>query len=218
MNIIKNYPFVDLEGDLNHSPHGIVYQKDMTQLIEYSTNYFKNYQSLKNSEIANKINEVRKTMTQQYCSCLIDIGIGSGEFIEKSDIQVYGYDINKHGIEWLKTRNIYINPFQGIPSEIDGWTFWDVIEHLPEPQELLDLVPLNHYLFTSIPIFENISKVKTSKHFKPNEHLYYFTRQGFITFMTDSGFKLIEENDLETRAGREGITNFSFIKAKCNQC
>jgi hypothetical protein len=212
-NIIKSYPFVSFDDNHNYcESQQIIYQKDMTKSVAYAEDYFYNYVRRVNTKIAKKLNKARVDISHKYCKCILDVGIGCGEFIENCKIKTYGYDINHIGINWLKKRNLFVDPYQEIPEEVDGFTFWDVIEHMPEPQTLFGKLPSKSYLFTCLPIFKDITKFKESKHFRPNEHYYYWTKDGFIRFMTDSGFDFIEWNDLETQAGRENVLTFCFRK------
>jgi len=211
--IISQYPMVELGAELYHCyEHDIVCQKDMSTPIDYDLNYYKNYISREGTEISNKINEVRTGMSSKYCDCILDVGIGSGEFIKKSKIRVYGFDINPHAVKWLREKSIFMDPHKGIPDAVDGLTLWDTIEHMPSPSNFLDLIKPNKYFITSIPVFEDITKVIESKHYKPNEHFYYFTKDSFVNYSGECGFDLIGCNDLETQAGREGIMSFVFRK------
>lgn len=212
-NIVKSYEHISLDEDLNYCPlEGIVYQKDMSISVAYDENYFDNYVQRENTEIANKLNEVRVATSHKYATCILDVGIGSGEFMNKSKVKTYGFDINPVAVNWLKEAGLYVDPFLPLPSDINGWTFWDVIEHVPEPQVLFKHILPGHFVFVSIPIFDDVTAVRKSKHFKPNEHYYYFSRNGFVIFMEDSGFRFIEWNEDETHAGREGIMTFTFQK------
>lgn len=211
-NIVKSYDFVSMDEDLNYCEEGVVYQKDMSKSVDYDKQYFQNYVERANTFVANALNKARVDISHTYCNCLVDVGIGSGEFIINSKVKTYGYDINPVGVEWLKQRNIFVDPYQEIPSDVMGWTFWDVIEHIPEPQHLFEKIPSGHYIFVSIPIFENLKKIRENKHFKPNEHYYYFTKNGFIQTICNYGFEFLESNDHETLAGREGILTFAFRK------
>ena len=58
----------------------------------------------------------------------------------------------------------------------------------------------------------NFPQIKNSKHYRPNEHYYYFTSYGLINYMKDSDFDLIKLDDFETKAGREEILTFVFVK------
>jgi hypothetical protein len=76
--------------------------------------------------------------------------------------------------------------------------------------QYLQRVRLHAYVFASIPVFDDLYKVRDSRHYRPGEHLYYFKRQGFIDWMEAHGFLLLEWNDYESAAGRESINSFAF--------
>ena len=137
----------------------------------------------------------------------MDVGIGSGEFI-KNRPNTYGQDINPVAIEWLKRNDLWARYL----GDFEALTFWDVIEHVPTPADYFDKVSDGAYLFTSLPIFEDLSQIRVSKHYRPGEHLYYFTEPGFVCWMALHGFKLLERQTFEMDAGRENIFSFSFEK------
>lgn len=189
-----------------------MYQRDMSAPIEYDEKYFQHYVECEDTEIARKLNEARISLSHKYCNCILDMGIGSGEFIKKSTAKMYGYDVNDVAIEWLLGKNIWANPYEEIPEDVEGLTFWDVLEHIRQPSELLKLVRPGTFVFISLPTFTDLTKVRTSKHYKPNEHLYYYSITGLIKFMAFCNFELIELSDAETKAGRQDITSFVFRK------
>ncbi len=209
--LIQSYPSVPF-GELNYClTKGIMYQRDMTVSVAYDKHYFETYVRLEKTDISKKLNDGRTSITQKYCNSLLDIGVGSGEFIKQSKLLVYGYDINAVGVRWLREGGIFRDPYQEMP-QVDGLTFWDSIEHIPNPNELLMRMRPDCYAFISLPIFTDLLLVRQSKHYKPNEHYYYYTAHGMINFMTDSGFQLVELSDQESRAGRENILTFVFKK------
>jgi hypothetical protein len=212
--IIDKYNRIELDHDLYYCPeNNVVFQKDLSLSVEYGQAYFEKYMNFRGSKIANQINEARIDLVSKFnCSCLLDVGIGSGEFITKTPIKTYGYDVNKFGQEWLKKRKIFIDPYINIPPEVNGITCWDVIEHMQYPTNFLDLISPNCYLFIAIPIINNLHFVRKSRHFRPNEHYYYFTKQGLISYLCDVGFNFLTHNELEIQAGREQIESFVFIK------
>ena len=61
-----------------------------------------------------------------------------------------------------------------------------------------------------MPIYRDQAHCLASKHFKPGEHLHYWTREGLLLWMGRLGFVCIEHNDAESRIGREGIESFAF--------
>lgn len=213
-DIIKKYPFREFGADLNHCyEHGLMYQRDMTRPVDYDKAYFENYVHREDSEIARRLNVARTRLSEKYCDCVVDVGVGSGEFIKKSKIKVYGYDINPVGVKWLRERGLFIDIYAGVPDDVQGFTLWDTLEHIPNPQEFFACVRPGDFLFVSLPVFEDLAKVRESKHYKPNEHLYYYTPSGLVRFLKDSGFDFVESNNDETLAGREGIGSFAFLKA-----
>lgn len=139
---------------------------------------------------------------------LIDVGIGSGAFIElrrSHGRATYGYDINPAGIAWLDERSLLADPHL---VAVDGMTLWDVLEHITDFQSLLANV--RKWLFVSLPIFADVEHVLRSKHFKPTEHCWYFTRDGLVFAMKSCGFALAAESSIETDLGREDIGTFAF--------
>lgn len=212
MEFIKeNYKFAEYQ-ELNYCyENGIMYQRDMSVSVDYAEEYYKKYVSYENTEISKKINQARKNITEKYCKTILDIGIGSGEFIKESDIKVYGFDINPLAIDWLTEKRLFIDPYIEMP-EVDGLTFWDSLEHIPEPSDILSLVLKNQYVFVSMPIFDNLMNLKKNKHYRPNEHYYYFTLNGIISYFKDLDFDCLEISDFEICAGRENIFTFVFQK------
>jgi len=208
-HIIKNYKYAEF-GELNYCfQNGIMYQRDMVVTALYQEDYFAKYRQYEGSEIARKLNLGRTQITEKYCTFLLDIGIGSGEFIKQSSVDAKGYDINPVAIAWLQEKQLYCEPknFCG-----NGWCFWDSLEHIPDPSKLLSLVSFGSFVFMSLPIFDDLLAIRKSKHYRPGEHLYYFTTNGLIGWMKEHGFETIEISDFETVAGRENILSFVFQK------
>jgi len=149
---------------------------------------------------------------RHYRGPLIDIGIGSGAFLElrcQHRRATYGYDINPAGIQWLKARKLFADPYA---MPFNAATLWDVLEHVSDFQPLLSNV--RDWLFLSLPIFYSAEHALGSKHFRPQEHFWYFMRQGLIHTMGLCGFGLITENNMETELGREDIGTFAFRRIR----
>jgi hypothetical protein len=141
---------------------------------------------------------------------LLDYGIGSGAFIERRNQlsrRTYGYDINPAGIAWLKARQLWVDvPLYNEP--VRAMSMWDVLEHIDDFPAMLDKI--SDWLFVSLPIFRDAEHVLRSKHYRKDEHFWYFTRRGLLDVMSELGFELIIESDMETKAGREDIGAFAF--------
>ncbi len=203
------------DGDLMLCPdHGVAYQADHTQLVAYDEAYYAKCAGYEGQEIANKINAGRVELVNKYVgpNKVVDVGIGSGEFI-RTRPNTYGTDVNPAGIEWLKRNDRWVEKIIGFAAV----TFWDVLEHIPEPEQYLKQIGLGCYLFTSIPIVYALGAIRLSKHYRPGEHLYYYTEEGFVSWMERHGFQLLETQTFEIEAGRESIYSFAFRRYRWPQ-
>lgn len=189
---------------------GYARQKDLKFTIDYGADYFNKCASYESSELADHLNHVRKKLVQRHYGdgLLVDVGIGSGEFI-KARPNTVGTDINPVALQWLNSQGKLAD------SNLDkysAFTFWDVIEHMPHPDDFLDCVPVGGKVFFSIPIFHDLSRIRESKHYRPGEHLYYWTRSGFVSWLLQQGFYLLEMNSDETKCGRDSIESFALAR------
>jgi hypothetical protein len=206
--IIKRFDGVDDADLFLCLDRGVAYQREMDFPIKYDEDYIQHYRDLDGTEISERLNQGRiDFVAKHYSGQMLDVGIGSGEFIRKRG-QCKGFDINQHALTWLLKENCYSEHVE----RFDAVSFWDVLEHVPDPNSYLKQVKPGAYLFTSVPIFRNLRKIRESKHYKPNEHLYYFTHEGFVNWMALYGFRLLECSDFETQCGRESIMSYVFVK------
>lgn len=177
----------------------------------YDKSYWDNYQKLKSTDIGKRLTKARidlcKSVGVNPATC-IDIGIGNGQFVE--EFGCIGSDINPHAIEWLKSIGKY-----GEVHDDYGfiwYTLWDVIEHI-EPNIFEGMLKYNHRgVVLSTPIYSSFEDCISSKHFKPGEHILYFTTHGIIRYMEKFGYKCIKMTTDETKVGRHNIGSFVFIK------
>ena len=132
----------------------------------------------------------------------------------ENDCFVYGFDVMPESIKFLKDNRIYIDPLENIPNDIDGVCFWDSLEHMEYKKMLktLENIPKNAYTFISMPLFESLDNITESKHYRPNEHLFYASMEGFTKLMQDNGFEGIDILTGEIDAGRSDITTFVMRK------
>jgi hypothetical protein len=187
--------------------HGLAYQKDRAHRVEYGEAYFDKCAGYEGEEIARKINAGRFALVARHIvqAPVCDVGIGSGEFL-KLRPNTWGCDVNPVAIEWLKRHELWaptVDRFAGV-------TMWDVIEHLPEPEAYLRQIKLHAWLFVSLPVFYGLGAIRESKHYRPGEHLQYFTEDGFVAWAELHGFRVRERADFETEAGRESILSFAL--------
>lgn len=139
---------------------------------------------------------------------IVDVGIGCGDFVREYNALfggATGYDVNPVGISWLKRRECWRDPYA---APVKHACFWDSLEHIYDPSVLLRNV--QETVFVSIPIFTDIDHVRRSKHFRRDEHYWYFTSGGLLHYMKALGWRCVERTWMETDLGREDIETYVF--------
>lgn len=176
----------------------------------YDASYFNRYAERMMDPIGVQLMAHRAQLVHAYggsAFSVLDVGIGSGAFIEALSgyhtTGVFGFDVNPAGIEWLKARGQWGELYE------ESWpvaTFWDALEHIRDPRKALAQV--EHLAFVAIPTFRDIDHVLASRHYRKDEHFWYFTRAGFRTFANEQGFEVIDILATETALGRDDIETF----------
>jgi hypothetical protein len=109
-------------------------------------------------------------------------------------------------VVWLKDRHLYRDPRE---QPVHGLTFWDVIEHIPNPEAMLENA--RRFVFVSLPVVPGDGPPPAGwKHLRRDEHCWYFTRRGFIEWVEAHGFECVEHNTMESLLGRDDIGTFVF--------
>lgn len=189
-DIDKQYGFVDIEPR------------------EYDLAYFKKYVDYANTPMGERLTQARiDFVNRTHLGELLDVGVGSGQFV-RSRKKTFGYDINETAIKLLKDLGLY----EDIHDPFEAYSFFDSFEHIKDPSELLRKMSKGTLIFMSIPIFKDVQHALNSKHFRRDEHYWYFTPQGLIRYMLDHDFGCLDIDNFEIRVGREDIMSFAFRK------
>lgn len=187
--------------------HGVGYYPVQETDKPYDKLYFAKYQGYARTELGRQITAFRVDLVNKYTrGQVVDVGIGCGQFIEARGRRTLGYDINPAGVNWLKRRGAYLDVYAA--ESVESIACWDSLEHIDEPGHLLDRV--SKFVFVSIPIFDGPDHVLRSKHFRRDEHYWYFTDAGLRKWMGGHGFECLEHTTEETRLGREDIGSYVF--------
>ena len=125
---------------------------------------------------------------------ILDIGFGIGSFLKLCDIagiKTYGYDVKENNNKITKR----VDNFQ---NEYDIVTLFDSIEHL-ELDELNKIMNIRtSYLVISTPeLSQEVTKIENWRHYRPNEHLFYFNFASLGLLLQKYGFEIIHSNYLE---------------------
>ncbi|MFU5322062.1 methyltransferase domain-containing protein [Pseudomonas aeruginosa] len=171
--------------------------------MNYSGPYFEKYQALDATPMGAALTTARVDMVRRHFDGeVLDVGIGGGRFVIESGGN--GFDVNEEAVQWLKSRNAYADPYKGVAAI----TCWDSLEHVPDPEALVRCV--GEWVFVSMPVYKDQADCLKSKHFKPGEHLHYWSVRGLIGWFAKMNFGCVEINERESDLGREGITSFAF--------
>ena len=213
--LIRRFDFVR-DGDLRIcEARGIAYQPDpKAGRVSYGADYFAKVCAYEDTEIARAVNVGRVAMLARHLpagAAVLDIGAGSGAFMRAAiaaGFSAKGFEVMPEAVEKLNSAELYADD----QSAFDAVTLWDTLEHMEDPELGLNKVRKGAHLFASIPVFDDLHGIRESKHYRPGEHLTYWSAQGFIDWMALWGYRLLEQSAHETEAGRESIGAFAFCR------
>lgn len=174
----------------------------------YGADYWHEYQRRADTPIGRALTQARVDFVGRHIGrdALVDVGIGSGQFVEARE-NTLGADVNPLARAWLEQRNLLVKE-QEFAEVSNHLSFWDSLEHIDNPQPMLSAC--RGVVFVSLPLCDGRAEWLESKHYKPGEHLWYFSWRGLVRWFYSLGFNLVEENTMESDLGREGIFTFAF--------
>lgn len=184
----------------------------------YGEAYFRKYVEMDTAPMAEALNLFRVNMALLVLQGIpgkparvLDVGIGGGGFLKMLQqnedraphrLDIQGVDINPFAIQWLERRGM----LGSLDFHYDLVTFWDSLEHFRDPAVPLQAV--GRAAIVSLPIFRDADHVLESKHYRKDEHFWYFTRTGFIRWAKRQGFAVTDVRIHESLLGREDIETF----------
>lgn len=179
--------------------------------------YFGKYVEYANTELGKALTDARVALVRRWTGAgtvarLLDVGIGSGAFLEAMRREggllpaAFGTDVNPVALAWLEERRLKFTPGTSIPDM--HVTMWDVFEHLEDPWGFVAGMSPGAMLFVSMPVYDCGEAVLRSRHFRRDEHRWYWTAAGFCADAHRNGFALREFSDMESRLGRDSIGTF----------
>lgn len=193
----------------------------------YDDSYARKYESYLYSDQGKLLNTFRLQFVLTYVypsqdSVLLDYGCASGGFVRGAvDYwSTIGYDVNPSFVQyWEKRQEISLQIWKQIdfrispPTQtVDILTCFDSLEHVTSPGGLLVYYAPEH-VFISIPLVEK-KRLLTSKHYRTDEHLHYFTHKSLVGFMKQHGYRLLKRSARESELGREDVWTYAFHKKK----
>lgn len=149
--------------------------------MKYDLEYYENMLRL-NSITAEQICKIRWDWISECAPrVVLDYGSGVGWFRawRPRGVEVYSYDIANY-----PQTDIELVMY-------DVVCFWDVLEHIPDFKVIEPILALSRHVAISLPIIAN-TDLADWKHFKPAEHLHYFTQEVLDAFFERYGFSCIK--------------------------
>lgn len=191
---------------------GVGYLDIANPSAAYDRAYFERYLSYEGTRMSAALISSRVALVERHWDGdLIDVGIGAGTFLTKRNDYMartctFGTDVNRIGVGWLIQRNLLRSPYAGC----EAVSLWDVLEHIQDFDRLLAAV--SERVFCCLPIFSGPDDILRSRHFRRDQHFWYFTEAGFIRTMAYLGWSVLEINQEESLAGRDSIRSYAFAR------
>ena len=161
--------------------------------LDYYENLLRQY-----SKTAEGICRIRWEWIAEYKpKSVLDYGAGVGWFraYRPDGVMVHSFDIGGY-------------PQTGISLQVyDMVCFYDVLEHINDFTEIEPVIRLANRIVTSLPIKNG--DLAEWKHFKPGEHLHYFTEETLEALMKRYGFRVIKSGKPECPP-RKDIHSYVF--------
>jgi SAM-dependent methyltransferase len=160
----------------------------------YDKSYVMKYQRYEKTNTGVAIQELRRLLVSGHVGSgrVLDYGCGVGSFVKearKYGFDVAGYDINPHGE--------YCDPIV-LLDDYDIVTFWDSIEHIQDPAELIQRLDAE-WVFVCTPSTDDFGgKMTDWRHYMPEEHCHYFNEKSLTAMLDACGYDVVEANYSES--------------------
>ena len=156
----------------------------------------------RNSKSAERIAKIRwKFVSQLNPKLVLDYGSGCGWFraYRPPEVVVDTYDIGEY-------------PQTGILHKYYSLVcFCDVLEHLTSLSEVDNVLKMAEFIAISVPIKPDKQPLATWKHFKPGEHLNYFSESSLKDIFLKYNFRCLIKGHPECPP-RQDILSIIFQK------
>ena len=138
---------------------------------------------------------------------LLDVGAATGFFLKIAEMRnwkVYGVEISEYAAAEARKKglNVFTGKLENAyfqKDSFDAVTFWDVFEHLPQPEQTLkivfNLLKPKGLLAINLPDSGSLYAKITGKRwhaFVPPEHLFYFNKKNLESLLGRGGFEVLE--------------------------
>lgn len=192
-----------------------IFQSDLRVTAVYDSAYAHQYDERPHREMSKlRWDFIQQTLALPPGSKILDVGYGNGSFLKHAQ----HFDMNIYGID-LHNEDFGV-PEVGYDSDIefDLVCFFDSIEHFVSWEQPLSLRTKN--AIVSVPAQPNfmLRSPRSWRHFKPGEHLHYFSDQSLAHLMEDWGLPCLRaqgnpEDALRGTLAIDGLTYSNIYTA-----
>lgn len=187
-------------------------------LAQYDKTYFQNqnpkggyanyYEGMKVNKktFTDRLTKIEKRIFKK--EKLLDVGCALGDCLmaakENGWKEIYGVEVSKFAYEFAKERglnvkNVTLDKAGFKPNTFNAIAYQDVIEHVKDPlyelQTSYRLLKRDGWIFLVTPdvggLWHKLLK-KYWYHYKPGEHIMYFSQESLRLALEKSGFRNIE--------------------------
>lgn len=157
-------------------------------MMEYSYDYYYNLVKIQ-SQTGKVVADLRWAFILKHLSpdSVLDYGCGVGFF---KAFAPEGIIVDTYDIMPVIQTGIRCNMYNLI-------CLYDVLEHIPDFTELLPILRKTDNVIVTVPIKPALMLWKDYKHFKPGEHLHYFTDDLLTHIFETLGFGLLAKGQPE---------------------
>lgn len=181
---------------------GHVYQRDTTAVVRYDAEYLKTYETY--PRLAMTCLRLGYLKAHLETGRLLDVGHGAGDFVRMArdaGFDAFGHDI--HGVD----VGIRESPLVG-DETWDVVTFFDSLEHFEDLAPVRSLARRARLILVSLPQTPpSFPDDRTWKHYKPGEHLHYFSLESLATLFNGHRLERISNVEDAIRRGPGGRPN-----------
>jgi hypothetical protein len=186
-----------------------VFQTDLTVTMSYDAAYAHQYDLRPVAEMSDlRWAFIASRLNLPASSRVLDVGYGNGAFLKRAKaakMSIFGIDLHHEdfGI-----------PIVGFDTEqdYDLVCFFDSIEHFPDFAPIYRLK--TRHVIVSIPNTPDfiLTTPRKWRHFKPGEHLHYFSPDSLDTLMRNWGFsiRLAQDHPEDQLRGKLTIDGRSY--------
>lgn len=193
-----------------------VYGEDYWQSESPKTKGYSDY--AKDADLYLKTFRRRHRLVRRYLpqgqARILDVGCAAGYFLRvmaEKGHEVRGVEVSDaiaaRAVEHLGADRVHIGTLDSVPEDKQGYargsfdlvTMWDVIEHVPDPKQLLEeakamLRPGGHLILETQNVDSRFATLLGLKwhHFKHQEHIFHFNPGTVRRVLEQAGFEVVK--------------------------